>query len=116
METAVIGLVRLLESRIPPKELERQMPASPEGEDPKVKAAALLKEAVSAQPLTRREKRLAGPVVHYLVGAALGVIYGWGAARFSAFRGERAALAFGTTTWLAFTETALPLLGLSRSP
>jgi len=62
--------------------------------------------------LTRRELRVAAPLVHYLFGAAVGAIYGAYAERRQA---HRSGAAFGTTVWLAADEIAMPLLALSDS-
>jgi hypothetical protein len=75
-------------------------------------AAQALARYVIGRRLTRRELRVAAPLMHYSFGAAVAAIYGAYAER---RHGNRSGAAFGTTVWLAADEIAMPLLGLSDS-
>ena len=66
--------------------------------------------AVLGRRLNSREKRLAGPAVHYLFGAGAGAVYGALVDRRPEWRGG---LRFGETVWLASDFLGLPLLGLA---
>lgn len=83
--------------------------------DPTTKAADVAVSAVTSSPLTPAEKRVAGPVMHYLFGAGMGALYGglahvWPAAR------AGAGVPFGLGVWLVADEVALPALGLAEGP
>ncbi len=80
-----------------------------------IKAASLLAESVTDQPLSRFEKRLGGSVLHYAFGAVAGAIYGAAAERTPATT-QAFGLPFGATVWLAADELGLPLAGLSAPP
>lgn len=60
--------------------------------------------------LRRREKRVAGPAVHYLFGAGAGALYGALVERRPGWRGG---LRFGEAVWLLSDFLGLPLLGLA---
>jgi len=85
------------------------------GEDATVKTADRVSRSLLDHKLTRKEKEVAGPVVHYAMGAVSGAIYGamselmpvakWGLG-----------LPFGAMVWLVADEVALPALGLSKKP
>jgi len=62
--------------------------------------------------LTRKELRVAAPLLHYAFGATMGAIYG---AFVERRRAKRSGAGFGTTLWLTADEIAMPLLGLSDS-
>ena len=83
--------------------------------DPATKMADVAVTAVTSAPLTQAEKRVAGPVVHYLFGASMGALYGglahaWPAAT------AGAGVPFGVGVWLLADEIALPALGLAEGP
>jgi len=85
------------------------------GEDATVKTASAVSESVIGRELTEKEKRTAGPAVHYAFGATMGAVYGV----LSAIAPAAAAgwgLPFGTALWLAADEVAVPVLGLSKAP
>jgi len=75
-------------------------------------AAQALARYVLGRRVTQEELRVAAPLMHYFVGAAMGAIYGAYAERRHA---DGSGAAFGTTVWLAADEIAVPLLGLSDS-
>jgi hypothetical protein len=85
------------------------------GEDATIKTADRVSRSLLDHKLTKKEKEVAGPVVHYAMGAVSGAIYGavselmpvskWGLG-----------LPFGAAVWLVADEVALPALGLSKKP
>ncbi len=85
------------------------------GDDATVKTASALAEGLFAHKLTSAEKKIAGPAVHYAVGATSGMVYGVA----SELMPEVTAgfgLPYGTLFWLVVDEGSLPLLGLSKPP
>ena len=65
--------------------------------------------------MTRREKEIAGPAVHYAFGATMGAMYGV-LAEVAPAVSAGWGMPFGTALWLAADEVAVPALGLSKSP
>jgi putative membrane protein len=87
---------------------EEQEPAT-------VKAAEAISENVFDHHLTKDEKEVAGPAVHYAMGAGSAAIYGV----FSEFMPGVTAgadIPFGAAVWLLADEAAVPALGLSKGP
>jgi putative membrane protein len=85
------------------------------GEDATMKAAEAISEAVLDRTLTKKEKRTAGPVLHYAFGSTVGAVYG--AIAELAPRSTTAwGLPFGAAVWLGADEMAVPMFGLSKSP
>ena len=66
----LMGPLRALAQKASPKKQKQ------DEEDSTVKTAAAISVDVFDHRLTRREKKIAGPVVHYLFGTGLGAIYG----------------------------------------
>ena len=83
--------------------------------DATVKAAEAISEGVFDHELTKREEKIAGPAVHYAMGAASGAVYG-AMAELTPLVTIGAGLPFGAAVWLAADEAAVPALGLSESP
>jgi putative membrane protein len=79
------------------------------------KAAAAISERVFAHELTNRERKQAGPIVHYAMGATSGVLYG-AAAELVPTVTVGAGLPFGAAVWLIADELTVPALGLSKAP
>ena len=84
-------------------------------EDPSVLLAVRVSRKVFGHELSEKEKKIAGPAVHYGFGAAVGGLYGavadgWPAAA------TGSGLPFGAALWAATDEVALPLLRLSKPP
>jgi hypothetical protein len=100
----------------PEKSRTRKESESKSGNEPAtVKAAEQVSSKVLHHSLSRREKRWAGPAMHYAFGGAVGILYG--------ILGElfpRATLGYGkgygTAVWLLADETGVPLLNLSKRP
>ena len=80
-----------------------------------VRAAEAISEGVLGHELTRREKQVAGPAVHYAFGTAAGTAYG-ATAELWPEAATGAGLPFGTVFWIAADEIAVPALGLSDPP
>lgn len=87
----------------------------PEQEPATVKAAEMVSEEIFDRELTGREKKYAGPAVHYATGGGSAAVYG-AAAEFVPEVTAGMGLPFGTAVWLTVDEGAVPLLGLSKSP
>lgn len=88
---------------------------SEEGDDATVKAATAISENVFDHKLTKSEKKIAGPAVHYTFGTLSGGFYG-AAAEVLPIVSAGAGLPFGTIFWLTADEAAVPALGLSKPP
>lgn len=86
-----------------------------EQDDATVKTASAISEGIFDHKLTRSEKKIAGPAVHYAFGTSVGGLYG-AAAELAPEVARGAGLPFGAAFWLVADETALPLLGLSKGP
>jgi len=101
------------------KKKEDEAHASEEGEegqdDATVKAASAISERLFEHKLTKAEKKIAGPAVHYAVGATSGIVYGI-ASEFLPEVSIGFGLPYGTVFWLVVDEGAVPLLRLSKPP
>ncbi|SRR6266516_649022 len=84
-------------------------------DDATVKAAAAISEGLFEHKLTRAEKKIAGPAVHYAVGATSGFVYGI-ASEFLPEVTMGFGLPYGTAFWLVVDEGAVPLLHFSKPP
>src|SRR4030095_2339440 len=80
-----------------------------------VKAASAVSEGIFGHRLTKNEKKIAGPAVHYSLGTAVGGLYG-AAAEIAPEVAKGAGVPFGAAFWLVVDETAVPLLGFSKGP
>jgi putative membrane protein len=80
--------------------------------DPTEKVAAAVSENVLDHTLTRREKKAAASVVHYIFGTAVGAVYGVAAETIPAVRTGFGSL-FGAAVWLGAHVIAVPALGLA---
>jgi hypothetical protein len=85
------------------------------GEDATVKAAKRISRGVFHHELDEQEKKVAGPAVHYAMGAVSGAVYG-AAAELAPAVSLGAGLPFGAAVWLLADEVAVPAFGLSKSP
>jgi len=82
-------------------------------DDATVKAASALSEGLFEHKLTSGEKKIAGPVVHYFVGATSGMVYGIA----SEVLPEVTAgfgLPYGTVFWLVVDEGACLCFGFQN--
>jgi len=94
---------------------EEALSAEAELEPAPVKAAEAISEGLFGHKLTKDEKKIAGPAVHYALGMAVGGLYG-GLAEVEPEISAGVGLPFGTVFWLVVDETAVPLLALSKGP
>jgi len=85
------------------------------GEDATVKTADRVSRGLLNHKLTRKEKEVAGPAVHYAMGAVSGAIYG-AVSEFLPQARRGLGLPFGAAVWFVADEVALPALGLSKKP
>ncbi len=83
--------------------------------DPTGEAADSLSRMVWGRGLTPRQRHLAGPVVHYAFGTALGAGYGAAVESVPAMSAGLG-VPFALGVWLAGDEIANPLLGLTAPP
>ncbi len=90
------------------KQKEEKEPAT-------VKAAEMISESVFDHELTKSEKKIAGPAMHYAMGATSGLIYGI-SSEVAPITTVGAGLPFGAAVWLVADDVAVPALGLSKSP
>ena len=82
-------------------------------DDTTVRAASAVSEGLFDHRLTEREKKIAGPAVHYILGTGVGGLYG-AAAEMAPKVTAGKGLPFGAVFWLVVDEGAVPLLGLSK--
>jgi Protein of unknown function (DUF1440) len=94
---------------------QTQKKSDEEQDDATVKTASAISEGIFDHKLTKSEKKIAGPAVHYAFGTSVGGLYGV-AAELAPEVATGAGLPFGAAFWLVADETALPLLGLSKGP
>jgi putative membrane protein len=91
---------------------------NPEGDqeeqpdDATVKTAELISETVFRHRLSREEKKVAGPAVHYAFAVGAGALYG-ALAEISPEVEKGYGTAFGAALFVAADEIAVPALGLS---
>src|SRR5689334_12543995 len=101
-----------------PKPAHKTSPRSKEKrttEEPAtVKAAVAVSQKVGHR-LTRREKEIAEPIVHYGFGASTGALYGAAAEVVPKITMGRG-IAYGAAVWLFGDEMAVPAMGLSKPP
>jgi uncharacterized membrane protein YagU involved in acid resistance len=84
-------------------------------EDSTVTVADTLSTLVRKRPLVESEKPLAGQLVHYGFGAAMGLVYGVGAV-VSRVVTLGMGIGFGAAVWAGAHATVVPALGLAPSP
>ena len=88
---------------------------SKEEDDTTVRTASAISEGIFGYHLTKSEKKVAGPAVHYALGTAVGGLYG-AAAELAPAITAGVGLPFGGVFWLVVDEGAVPALGLSKGP
>jgi uncharacterized membrane protein YagU involved in acid resistance len=105
----------------PQDQLEsRQLESDEQGrveaeDDTTVRTASAISEGLFDHKLTQKEKKIAGPAVHYILGTGVGGLYG-AAAEVAPKVTTGAGLPFGAVFWLVVDEGAVPILGLSKGP
>lgn len=92
--------------------------SEPQKEDATMKAAGKLAK-LARHRLSRDEKKMAGPIIHYAFGAGMGSLYG--AIMEVGPRDFRrhallSGLGFGSVLFAGADEVVVPALGLSRNP
>ena len=95
------------------REQHNQHPES--DEDATMRMANQLLRPVLGRELTKREKKIGGPIVHYAFGASMGALYGTLAELSPVFR-VGAGTGFGSALFVGADEIAVPLAGLSGPP
>ncbi|MEN3332959.1 MAG: putative rane protein [Blastocatellia bacterium] len=88
---------------------------SQEEEPATVKTAEAISREVFNHELTKDERRIAGPVVHYTFSATTGMVYG-ALAELTPLAAVGFGLPFGAAVWAVADETMVPLFGLSKPP
>ena len=110
------GSQQQAEGHVSEQGLQRTQKNSDEEQDnATVKTASAISEGIFDHKLTKSEKKIAGPIVHYAFGTSVGGLYG-AVAELAPEVTTGAGLPFGAAFWLVADETALPLLGLSKGP
>ncbi|MBW8873768.1 MAG: DUF1440 domain-containing protein [Acidobacteria bacterium] len=84
-------------------------------EDATVKTAEAISHGLFHHELTREEKKVAGPAVHYGFGTLTGGAYG-ALAEVAPAVTRGAGLPFGSAVWLGADEIAVPAFRLSGPP
>jgi putative membrane protein len=85
-----------------------------DSEDATMKMAGTISELLG-HPLTKEQRKTAGPVVHYVFGAAVGALYG-AAAEYLPSARVGGGVPFGALVFVTADETAVPALKLSKPP
>jgi putative membrane protein len=86
-----------------------------EQDDTTVRTASAISEGIFDHKLSKGEKKIAGPAVHYALGTGVGGLYG-AVAEVVPDVTKGTGLPFGVAFWLVVDETAVPVLGLSKPP
>ena len=97
------------------KQSEKSAAEGDGGEDATIKAADSVWSGITGSPLTKEEKKIAGPIVHYLFGSGTGAFYGAVAEYLPALTFGEGAL-YGTVLFVGADEVAVPAFGLSKAP
>ncbi len=105
----------LLNAMAEDEEKKKSKNKKEEKEPATVKAAAMISEGAFDHKLTKKEKEIAGPAMHYAMGATSGAIYGI-ASELAPVTTAGAGLPFGAAVWVLADDLAVPALGLSKSP
>ena len=85
------------------------------GENATVKTAQAVTRLATGHDIDENSKKMAGQIVHYSFGTAMGAVYG-AIAEIQPTSSAAMGLPFGTALWLAADEVAVPALGLSGPP
>jgi putative membrane protein len=102
-----------------PRSEHEVKPAQEQKEDSTMKVAGKISEEVG-RPLSREERKKAGPWVHYAFGTAVGAVFGLTTEmQPGSVRGINQVFvgaAYGTAVFVAAHEVAVPALNLSSNP
>ncbi len=80
-----------------------------------MQVASAIAQPILGRPLTDDEKESAGPLVHYLFGAATGALYG-AAAEIDPSTTRGAGVPFGVGVWLLADEIGMHAAGFATRP
>jgi putative membrane protein len=94
---------------------KKQDQKADEAEDPTMKTADRISNALQGRHLTKAEKKKAAPVVHYAFGTIMGAVYG-AATEITPAANALAGIPFGAILFAGADEVALPALGLAKGP
>jgi uncharacterized membrane protein YagU involved in acid resistance len=94
---------------------QQQRRSRHETDDATVKLANRISESVFDHKLTHREKKIAGPAVHYGFAVAMGALYG-ALAEVTDITTAGFGTFFGTLVFIGADELAIPALELSPPP
>jgi putative membrane protein len=86
-----------------------------QNDDATIKTAQAVSGTVFDHTLTKDEKKVAGPAVHYAFAASMGALYG-GLAEVTDLSRAGFGSAFGAALFVGADEVAVPALGLSDMP
>lgn len=94
---------------------DRKKSQAAQDDDATVKAASTISEEVFDHRLTKREKNVAGPALHFAFGTSTGGVYGL-AVEMAPSLSAGGGVPFGAAFWLIADEITVPALGLSKAP
>lgn len=97
------------------KQKKRPSKSQAEPEDATMKAADKVSRNILDRPLSKSEKKKAGPAVHYAFGGAMGGLYGL-AAELAPVVTRGFGTGFGAALFVVADEITVPALGLSPKP
>ncbi|MFP4144070.1 MAG: DUF1440 domain-containing protein [Phycisphaeraceae bacterium] len=107
------AMSKLSQSDVGEQEQSEQQEDKPEPAT--VKAARKIVEDGLGHPMSDREKKIAGPVMHYGFGAAVGALYG-GLAELTPVVTRGGGTFYGGAVWVGADEIVVPASGLSGPP
>lgn len=90
-------------------------PQVEQGDDATQKTAAAVSDTLLHHRLTKEEKALAGPAVHYAFGSTMGAFYG-AVAEIAPSTARAWGGPFGVALWIGADEIGVPVLGLAGKP
>lgn len=94
-----------------PNDIDATIPDEPGS----MQAASAVAQPLLGRPLTLSEKEMAGPVMHYLFGAALGAVYGIASEKDSS-AAHGAGIPYGIGVWLFADEIGMHAAGFATRP
>ena len=86
-----------------------------ESDDATTKTAAWLLDSLAGIELSKKQRKTAGPIVHYAFGAAMGALYG-GLMEYKRRSSPADGAMWGTALFVGADELTVPALGLSEPP
>lgn len=101
-----------LKKNVPEHREHKPGEGNEQNDDATIKTASAISEGVFDHKLTVKEKKIAGPAVHYAFAAAMGALYG-GLAEVMDVTTLGFGTGFGAALFIGADEIAVPALGLS---